>query len=188
MRRVNASVTVAMLCPAIVAVSAQRLQAQTAEPLPRLEVFASLGSTGFSRFEDQGYGRSADVSAGAAIRVRRAFALQFEAGRVYGLESESPGCTRQGGPCRATVASFSGLLIRTGHVQPYVMGGMVLLRSDTAYERGDTGVGPLVGIGVKVGITRNFYVQPSFWAGTTVWLSSANFGTSRASIAAGYRW
>jgi hypothetical protein len=39
------------------------------------------------------------------------------------------------------------------------MDGMLLLRSDTAYERGDTGAGPLVGIGVKVAITRNVYVQ-----------------------------
>lgn len=85
-------------------------------------------------------------------------------------------------------ASISGLLIGTGRIQPYLMGGMVLLRSDTAHQRGDTGVGPLVGIGVKVGITRNFCVQPSVWAGTTVWLSYSNFSTSRASIAAGYRW
>ena len=102
MRRVNGSVTLAMLCPAILGVSAHRLEAQTAELLPRLKVFASLGSTGFSRFGNQGYGRHADVGAGAAIRVHRAFALQFEAGRVSGLKSDSPGCTREGGPCRAT--------------------------------------------------------------------------------------
>jgi hypothetical protein len=187
-RLVKASVALAILGAAILAVSAHRLEAQTAGPLPRLEVFAGVGSTGFSRYEDQGFGRHGDVSVGAAIRLHRAFAIQVERAWVSGLKSDSPGCTREGGPCRATSESISGLLIGTGRIQPYLMGGMVLLRSDTAYKRDDRGAGPLVGIGVKVAITRNVYVQSSLWAGMAVWLSYSNFSTSRASIAAGYRW
>jgi len=48
--------------------------------------------------------------------------------------------------------------------------------------------GPIIGGGVKVFVTRRIYVQPAFYAGWAVWLSRMNLSTSRASIAAGYRW
>ncbi len=102
-------------------------------------------------------------------------------------------------PCAATAASVAGLfLFSTSRVQPYVMGGMVFLRTETAdylvapstaaSRTSETGVGPLVGAGVKIFIARGWYLQPSVYAGTTVWLSRINLSTSRACTAAGYRW
>jgi hypothetical protein len=172
----------------------------TAQPQPewRGEVFVSAGGSGFSRFEDRGFGRHSDFGVGAALRVSPRFAVQAEVDRVYGLPAGSSGCV-VGDPCAATVASVAALwLFSTARVQPYVMGGMLILRSQTdeigplsVTERSrvsDTGFGPLVGGGAKIFITDRLYVQPSIFAGSTVRLSRMNLSMSRASIAVGYRW
>lgn len=148
-----------------------------------------------SRFDDRGFGRHSDVGAGAAFLIIHGLALQIEAQHVYGLKPGPSGCELNA-PCTATAVSASGRLQGgTSRVQGYLMGGIVMLRTKTrAFSVGaegrthDTGVGPLIGGGVKVGIVRGLFVQPSFWAGTTVWMSRVNLSTSRASLAAGYRW
>ena len=164
----------------------------------RAEVFASAGATGLSRYEDQGFGRHSDFGVGAAFRVFPRFAVQVEVDHVFGLPAGPSGCVAND-PCAAAAASVAGLfLLSTSRVQPYVMGGMVFLRTETAdyvvapataaSRTSDTGVGPLVGGGARIFITRAWYLQPSFYAGTAVWLSRSNLSTSRASIAVGYRW
>jgi hypothetical protein len=68
------------------------------------------------------------------------------------------------------------------------VGGTDALSTTPSRLADDTGTGPIIGGGVKVFVTRRIYVQPAFYAGWAVWLSRMNLSTSRASIAAGYRW
>ena len=171
--------------------------AQSPQPGGHVEVFVSAGSHGLSRFDDNGFGRHPDAGAGATILIHPNFAVQVEADRVYGL---NPSPCRANEPCRATAVSASGLVILSrSRVQPYLMGGLLMLRSEGAgfqdpaseivpNRTRDTGFGPLVGAGVKVYVTSRFFVQPSFWAATTVLMSRMNLSTSRASMTAGYRW
>jgi hypothetical protein len=181
----------------LVAMSQGMVGAQSPQRERHVEVFVSAGAHGFSRFDDRGFGRHSDVGAGAALLVHPHFALQVEADHVYGLDSAP--CTGNE-LCGATAVTASGLVIlSTSRVQPYLMGGLLMLRSErdefqdpasatVARRTSDTGFGPLVGAGVKVFITRGFYVQPSVWAATAVLMSRMNLSTSRASLAAGYRW
>lgn len=195
MSKTHGPFTAIALCAGLVAVNPNAVDAQPRGAEPRAEVFVSVGSTGLSRFEDRGFGRHSDVGAGAALLITHGLALQIEAQHVYGLKPGPSGC-EVNAPCGATAASASGRLqFGTSRVQGYVLGGIVILRTETrAFSTGveartiDTGVGPLIGGGVKVGIVRGLFVQPSVWAGTTVWMSHVNLSTSRASLAAGYRW
>jgi hypothetical protein len=164
---------------------------------PRGEIFVSAGSSGFSRFDDQGFGRHADFGGGAAFRLSRRVALQADVHHVYGLDLADGECA-DGAPCSATSMTGSALfMMGTGRVQPYLQAGVVLLRSESAtvqqpgtpaVRESDTGFGPLVGGGVKIMLTRTVYVQPAFWMGTTVLMSRSNLSTSRASVGVGYVW
>lgn len=181
----------------LVAGSPGLVEAQSPQPVRHVEVFVSVGAHGFSRFDDMGFGRHSDVGAGATLLVHPNFAVQVEADWVYGLD---PAPCRENEPCGATAVSASGLvMLSTSRVQPYLMGGLLMLRSESAgfqdsaspvvaNRTRDTGFGPLVGVGVKVHITSRLFVQTSYWAGTAVLMSRTNLSTSRASLAAGYRW
>ena len=163
----------------------------------RLEVFVSVGKSGTSRYDDKGFGRHADVGVGATVLLGSGFAVQLEAARVYGLH---PTPCRQNEPCGATTSSATVLLEPSAsRVRPYLMFGILALRSETAasdYSAGsgatrrvrETGVGPLIGAGMMVLITRRYYVQPSWWIATAPFGSHINLNASRASLAAGYRW
>jgi hypothetical protein len=181
----------------LVAMSQGMVGAQSPRRERHIEVFISAGAHGFSRFDDKGFGRHSDVGAGAALLVHPNFAVQVEADHVFGLD---PAPCTENELCGATAVTASGLaILSTSRVQPYLMGGLLMLRSEgagfqdpasatVARRTSDTGFGPQVGAGEKVNITRRFYVQPSFWAGTAVLMSRMNLSTSRASLAAGYRW
>jgi hypothetical protein len=122
------------------------------------------------------------------------FAVQVEAERVYGLRPGPAGC-EVNAPCGATAVSASGrLMAGNPRAHFYFNAGLITLRTETPgfdianARTHDTGVGPFVGVGVKVAITGGFFVQPAFRAGTTLWMSRANLSTSRGSIAAGSQW
>ena len=77
-------------------------------------------------------GRHSDFGVGAAFRVFTRFAVQVEVDHVFGLPAGPSGCVAND-PCAAAAASVAGLfLLSTSRVQPYVMGGMVFLRTETA--------------------------------------------------------
>jgi hypothetical protein len=88
-------------------------------------------------------------------------------------------------------------------VRPYVLGGIGIMRASavssittvrddlvtqTERERSDTGVGPDIGAGLLVRLSRHASISPEVRWLEASWLSRLNLAVTRASVRAAYSW
>ena len=165
--------------------------AQTADP--KMEIFGSVGWAELFRFDDSTpFGNSVAVGGGIGFRLLNRLGLEVEFHGMGGLEESVR---------TSMVASVNGsyyFSTRNATVQPYLLGGLGMLRTknrvSTYLSRGsetefvDTGWGLNLGAGVRIPLSPKVSLRPEVRYINGVSKSRVNLGEVRASMAAGYHW
>lgn len=192
--------------------SAQPAPASTWTP----EVSVGIGVGHVFRFEDRTFGNEPNITAAAAIRHRH-LGLEVEANGTLGLTPARAACgiivngepaacqgSAREGVLDAAIVSFTiQYQFAEGRVRPYLLGGLGIMRasvvsSTTTVRDGvalqtervtsDTGVGPDLGAGLSVRVSRHVSISPEVRWLEASWLSRPNLAVTRSSVRAAYSW
>ncbi len=182
------------------------------------EVAVTVGLGHVFRFEDRTYGDGVNVGVGVAARHRRGVGVEVDVDRTFGLTpSDAPCglivddvpavCIGRGrdGALAATAMSVRVRweIGRSQMVRPYVsvgpgwlmtrsvwstatiMGGTVVL---TEQEQRDVGVGPDLGVGLRLALRPGVTLSPEVRWIEGAARSRVNLATTRASVRAAWSW
>lgn len=177
------------------------------------EASASVGLGHVFRFDDETFGDRLNVGAAITVAHQSGLALEFGTERVLGLTPKPAPCglvnntcigDGRYGPRQALVASLV-VGYRFGHrrVQPFVVGGIGMLWTaslqTTTYastkpavmverESRDRGVGPDLGAGVRMMVSRRIAISPEIRWLDASWLSRENLAITRLGVRSTYSW
>jgi hypothetical protein len=200
--------------------SAQSAQNSERKRNPKFEVIASFGVSDVFRAGDRTFGTKPNMGFGAEVSIWRGLRVGAEVNTTFGLAptpvkcgSISPGPGLSPYPCTGSArqgvgatsaASFTGAwYFGTGRIQPYVVGGISLLRareylsesivrSDHVELRetvsNETGLGPAFGVGLRASIGRGLSIRPELRLSDGTGISGSNLSQLRFSVALGYGW
>jgi hypothetical protein len=171
------------------------------------EVSASVGLGHVFRFDDETFGDRLNAGVAVAIAHRAGLAIELDAERVFGLDPKpapcglvNNTCTGNGryGPRRAAVASLAvHYRFKGTRVQPFLFAGIGMLRTasfhTTTYastrpavmiesESRDRGLGPDLGAGLRLILSRHVVISPEIrWLDASL-LSRENLAITRLGI------
>jgi hypothetical protein len=184
--------------------------AQDARPF---EIGASIAATRVFRVEDQSFGTGTGPGIDFGWRVSRSVTIGAEVNRVSGLSPDVVTCAglvaascsgrAREGVLTATILSVTAAwrLGAPGSVQPYILGGLDVLWSrnvssvtfagpDAAtiveQEASDRGVGPTVGVGVRIPVGARVVLRPEWRLYDGSLLGAANLAAMRTSFIVAY--
>jgi hypothetical protein len=209
--------SIALFTLTVFIASARAGSAQSSAPTWAPEVSGAIGIGHVFRFQDQAYGDEPNVSGSIVLRHRRGLAFEVEANRTLGLTADAAPCAVliDGVPVTCTGSAREGVLSATslsfnvqylftgGRVQPYLLGGLGILRTrsvssitsvrnggamQTEEESSATGIGPDIGGGLRFLFGRHFAVGPEVRWLEAASLSRHNLAVTRASVRAAYSW
>ena len=191
--------------------------AQTASPPWAPELSAAVGVGHVFRFEDESFGTEPNISVATAIRHSSGWAFEAEANHTFGLTPTPAPCgvyidgvpvactgSARSGVLQASSVSFNvRYLIARRRVQPYLMAGLGVLHTRSLssvttvrggeafqhdFEKSDTGLGPDLGAGLRVPLTRHASINPEVrWLEGAI-LGRENLAVTRLSVRAAYSW
>ena len=218
--RMTLVVFISVLGPALAAGQSPAPQEPTWISHPKVEIIGSIAAGHLFRFDDRGYGTNLNAGVGVEVPVWRGLRAGAEVNTTFGL---SPSAATCGGiypapgqpayPCTgfardgvsgATEASFTaGYFFGHRRLQPYVLGGVSLLRTEQnsvvyivqtdhveikGLSSNTTGIGLTLGAGLRAAVTRRLSIRPEFRYSDGTGLSSANMSQIRLSLGLGYSW
>jgi hypothetical protein len=180
------------------------------------EVSAGVGLGHVFRYEDQTFGDRPNISGAVAIVHRAGLGVELEINGTLGLSPSPapcgtaidavPACVGRthNGVRSATIGSVLARyqFSRRG-VRPYVTAGLGVLRSRSVWSSGvvegnqiilteteltDIGVGPDLGAGIRVDVTRRASIRPEVRWLEASFRSRLNLAVTRLSIRTVYSW
>lgn len=221
-QRIWAGLVCLLLCRSIAAgqISAPQESKRDWTFKPKFEMIASVAVSHVFRVEDKGFGTEANAGLGVEVPVWRGLRAAAEVDHTFGLYpidakcgSISPGLGLPAYPCTGsarvgvetfTAASFTaGWYLGNRRVQPYVFGGLSVLRSKeydsvsivhadhvelSEIQSHDTGVGLTLGAGLRASVTPRISIRPEFRLADGTARSTANLSQFRFSLGLGYAW
>lgn len=159
----------------------------------KVEAFGSLGLGALSRFDDSTpFGSGISFGGGIGFRLLNPLEVKLDVHGMSGLKES----VRSAMVVSASAAyHFS---TRYPAVQPYVLGGVGMLRTNNKVSTylnrrfvadfTDVGLGVNVGAGLRVFVTPTVSLRPEVTYINALWNSRENLSETRVSMAVGYHW
>lgn len=178
---------------------------------PEVSIAAGLGHV--FRWEDQTFGDRPAAGGGLAVAHRSGWVVQLDAHNTFGLRPKPQRCGLVGitclGQAREGPDALAALSLTVHHrfgrrrLQPYVLAGLGMMWSRSVHSltqvRGatatvtewtsrDSGVGPEIGGGFTVRVSRRLTLSPEIRWLEAVWRSRENLSVARPQLRASYSW